>query len=195
MGKIIYIMGKSASGKDTIFSRLQDILKLKKVVMYTTRPMRDGEQEGREYFFRDDAFFEAKKQAGLVIEARTYNTISGPWTYFTLNDDQIDLEKGNSLMIGTLESYRIMKEYFDRKGIDALEPVYVYLDDGERLIRAVRREQSQNTQNYPELCRRFLADDADFSEEKLLACGITKRYENVDLETCIGEIIANVTKI
>lgn len=49
MGKIFYIMGKSSSGKDTIYSRLLEDsqLGLSRIVLYTTRPMREGEQEGR----------------------------------------------------------------------------------------------------------------------------------------------------
>ena len=52
MGKIFYVMGKSASGKDTIYKELRErIPELKTVVLYTTRPIRDGETEGVEYHF------------------------------------------------------------------------------------------------------------------------------------------------
>ena len=56
MGKIFYIMGKSAAGKDKIYSRLigNQELSLKKLILYTTRPIRDGEKNGIEYFFTDD---------------------------------------------------------------------------------------------------------------------------------------------
>lgn len=52
MGKIFCLMGKSASGKDTIYSRLLKMpeLTLKKVIPYTTRPMRQGEIDGDTYF-------------------------------------------------------------------------------------------------------------------------------------------------
>ena len=52
MGKIFYVMGKSASGKDTIFKRLCNRLSgYRTVKMYTTLPIRDGEHKGVEYFF------------------------------------------------------------------------------------------------------------------------------------------------
>ncbi len=53
MGKIFYIMGKSSSGKDTIYNRLRtdETLELSKLILYTTRPMREGEMQGREYHF------------------------------------------------------------------------------------------------------------------------------------------------
>ncbi len=52
MGKIICLMGKSSTGKDTIFKSLlsDKDLGLKKIVPYTTRPIRAGERNGVEYF-------------------------------------------------------------------------------------------------------------------------------------------------
>ena len=48
MGKIYYILGKSSAGKDTIYKRIMDEggLNLKRIVMYTTRPIREGEKQG-----------------------------------------------------------------------------------------------------------------------------------------------------
>ena len=190
MGKIFYIMGMSASGKDSIFRELASdpALGLKTVVMYTTRPMRKGEADGREYFFRDEAFLAVEKEAGRVIESRTYETVCGPWSYFTLDDGQIDLESSNYLMIGTLESYEKMKQYFEVRGRRAMVPLYIHVEDGERLLRAIRREQLQTAPNYAELCRRFLADSEDFRAERLEKGGICRIFENNSLETCIGEI-------
>ena len=44
MGKIFYIMGKSSSGKDTIYKKLlgDRELELRNIILYTTRPMRQG---------------------------------------------------------------------------------------------------------------------------------------------------------
>ena len=53
MGKIFCLMGKSSSGKDTIFKELKDDtdLNLKPIISYTTRPKRVSETQGIEYFF------------------------------------------------------------------------------------------------------------------------------------------------
>jgi len=56
MGKIFYLMGKSSSGKDTIFKELQG--EVATIVPYTTRPIREGERDGVEYHFTDEAGFE-----------------------------------------------------------------------------------------------------------------------------------------
>ena len=53
MGKIYCIMGKSSTGKDTLFKKIlgDESLSLKTIVPYTTRPVRAGEKNGVEYFF------------------------------------------------------------------------------------------------------------------------------------------------
>ena len=192
MGKIYYIMGKSASGKDSIYKALlsSEELSLKKLILYTTRPIRDGEKNGREYYFTDDAALEEMRKAGKVIEERGYHTVYGIWTYFTADDGQIDLSETDYLGIGTLESFRKMKERF---GEDAICPIYVWVEDGERLARALKRERKPENQKYAEMCRRFLSDQEDFSEEKLLEAGIWRRFENQDLEECIREILLYIS--
>lgn len=186
MSRIYYLMGKSASGKDTLYKRLREMFPgLGTIILYTTRPMRSGETDGVEYHFTSEDQLLAFQQQGKMIELRTYQTVSGPWSYATVDDGQIDLESRDYLMIGTLESYRRLRDYF---GSQVMVPLYVYLDDGLRLMRAVTREMQQEHPQYQELCRRFLADDRDFSEEQLKVCGITHGYENRDIETCLGEI-------
>ena len=93
-------------------------------------------------------------------------------------DGQIDLDAHDYLVIGTLVSYRALREYF---GEEKLLPVYIEVEDGLRLARAVERERRQAEPKYSELCRRFLADEEDFSEENLKKAGITRRFENRDL--------------
>lgn len=191
MAKIYFVLGKSCSGKDTIFQRLKndENLNLKTVVGYTTRPMREGETEGVEYFFVSPDRLKELKHSGKVIECRDYNTVHGVWSYFTVDDGQIDLNQGDYLYIGTLESYEDMVKYYGR---DIVVPIYIQVETGERLWRAVNRERSQSEPKYAELCRRFLADEEDFKEENILKAGIEKRYENIDLEECIAQIISDI---
>lgn len=187
MSKIFFVTGKSCSGKDTIFQRLKDNkeLALKTVVGYTTRPMREKEENGREYFFVDEWELEQLKIQGKVIESRQYQTVHGPWNYFTVNDGQIDLENGNYLYIGTLESLEQFVKYYGR---DVVIPIYIEVESGERLERAVKRERKQSEPKYAELCRRFLADEEDFKEDNIRHAGIEKRYKNIEVELCIKEI-------
>ena len=72
MGKIFYIMGKSASGKDTIFRELKERRpQLGMVVPYTTRPIRAGEKNGVEYFFTDEAALAKMEAEHKIIEIRS----------------------------------------------------------------------------------------------------------------------------
>ena len=181
-------MGKSASGKDRIYSILsnREDLKLKKMVLYTTRPIRAGEENGKEYFFTDEHQLDAFRNSGKLIESRSFNTVHGVWTYFTADDGQIRPDGADYLGIGTLESYKKMKGYY---GESRVCPIYIQVEDGERLQRALLREKQQEDPKYAELCRRFLADQDDFSEEKIQEAGIPVRYENDDLDRCVEKII------
>ena len=96
------------------------------------------------------------------------------------------------LGIGTLESYTQLKDYY---GKEEVEPIYIEVEDGERLKRAIAREEQQQPPKYEEMCRRFLADARDFSEEKLQEAGITKRFYNTELESCIKEIKNYIQKL
>lgn len=187
MGSIICLMGRSATGKDTIFKRLLEdpLLGLQKIVPYTTRPVREGERDGVEYFFTDEAGFQALRSAGRIIEDRAYHTVHGLWRYFTVNDAQLQEGEKNYIMIGTLEAYRKLQEHF---GPRRLVPVMIELEDGVRLQRALDRERAQEAPKYEEMCRRYLADCEDFSEEKIRAAGIRRRFHNDDLDRCLEEI-------
>ena len=121
-------MGKSSSGKDTIYKKIREKLpQLKRITPYTTRPIREGETDGVEYFFVDEERLNELKKKERVIEVRSYNTKCGIWTYFTADDGQIDLQKYDYLVIGTLESYYGMREYF---GEEQLIPIYIEVEDG-----------------------------------------------------------------
>ena len=193
MGRIYYLLGKSATGKDTLYKEiLKRRPKLRTVTMYTTRPIREGETDGVEYFFTGREELERQLASGKVIESRTYQTIAGPWTYYTVDDGQFDVADDEScLMIGTLESYEKMCAYFEA---GKMVPVYIEGPDGIRLLRAVKREENQKKPNYREVCRRYLADEKDFSEENLERLGITKRYQNTDMEMCVEEILRDLDK-
>lgn len=187
MGKIYYVMGKSSSGKDTLYKEIrQKCPELKTVTLYTTRPIREGETDGEEYFFVNDAVLQQYEDEHRVIELRSYPTMYGDWKYATIDDGQVNLNIEDYLIIGTLESYEKVKSYF---GEEHLIPIYIEVEDGERLTRALTREKEQSHPKFDEMCRRFLADQKDFSEEKLEKAGITRRFQNESKEHCLEEII------
>ncbi len=187
MAKIFYLMGKSSSGKDTIYKKLiqNEKLSLKNIVLYTTRPIRVGEQDGVEYHFVTEEEMFSMQEEGKVIELRTYDTCLGRWHYFTADDENVRIEETDYIMIGTIESFLKTKAYY---GEDAVIPIMISLDDGIRLQRALDREKGQDQPKYSEMCRRFLADETDFSEEKKAEAGIDKEFVNENLDNCLAEI-------
>ncbi|MBQ8519185.1 MAG: guanylate kinase [Agathobacter sp.] len=187
MGKIFCVMGKSATGKDTIYQKLlnESKLDLKRIIPYTTRPIREGEVLGREYFFCTERDVQKLEKEGRIVELRAYDTVYGIWKYFTVDDGNIQLDKENYILIGTLEAYTKIRDYF---GVENVIPIYIEVEDGERLLRAIAREKSQDVPKYEEMCRRFLADAKDFSEEKLIAAGIEKRFVNIELADTLHQV-------
>lgn len=194
MGRIFCLMGKSSTGKDTIYKELleEEKLNLHRIVPYTTRPIREGEKNGEEYFFTDEEGIRRLGEENRIIEMRCYDTCFGPWRYLTVDDGQINLEKNNYLLIGTPDSYLSMRDFF---GKEIVIPILIELDDGIRLQRALDREKQQQEPKYDEMCRRFLADAKDFSEEKLAECELSVRFQNNELKECIASIAGYIEKM
>ena len=193
MGKIFYILGKSSTGKDTIYKNLMENKKLglRPIIPYTTRPMRAKETPGVEYHFTDEEELMRMEAAGKVIELRTYETVHGIWKYFTAAGNHVDLDHYHYVMIGELDSFLAVRKYYGEK---IVIPVCIEVEDGERLQRALDRERSQEQPRYAELCRRFLTDSKDFAEERILQANIERRFLNNNLQDCIQEITAYIQK-
>ncbi len=191
MGRIYVIIGKSATGKDTVYKEIKARTgdRFEKVIEYTTRPMRENERDGVDYHFTDDRTLETLKNEGKVVECRKYMTVHGPWYYFNVDDGRIDPEHSDYLLISTLEAYGQIRAYYSAERVS---PIYIEVSDKTRIHRALEREDRQVVPRYSELCRRFLADEADFSEEEIRKHGITKRYRNEDLKECIDSILADI---
>lgn len=189
MGKIFYLIGKSSTGKDTIYKMLKDDseLSLEPIVRYTTRPIREGEREGDSYFFETVSGYKRLCGMDKIIESQVYHTVHGDWYYFTVDDGRINLENHDYIVIGVLESFASTRDFFGR---DRVIPVYIEVDDGERLQRALNREKLPENRRFKEMCRRFLADTEDFSEERIreLEIGDESRFENDNLERCVARI-------
>ena len=148
--RIFCLLGKSSTGKDKLYQSLiaDPELGLHRLVPYTTRPIRTGEQEGREYHFvteeQYEAQYEALRDAGKIAEERSYPSVYGIWRYFTVLTGHVDLNHYSYLLIGTLESYRSLRRRCEAAyGPGRIVPLYIEVEDGERLARALARERKQ----------------------------------------------------
>ena len=187
MGFLFVLMGKSATGKDSIYRKLLERLDLKKLIPYTTRPMRKNETEGIEYHFVTEDELKKLRELDKVIEERCFQTIDGLWYYFTVDDGTMDLTSGDYICINTLAGFDNLRRRF---GKDRVKPIYIEVSDVELLKRAIRREEKQAKPNIAEVCRRFLADNEDFSEKNLNELGVNEehRFQNEELDFCTDRI-------
>ena len=151
--QIIALFGPSGEGKDTIMNWVlkKYSKELHKIINCTTRPKREYEEDGKDYFFLTDEEFAVNVIEGKMLEATAFNN----WAYGTrdseLNKNKINVGVFNIAAIQCLQ---------DNPDINIL-PIYIHTDDKERLIRALNREEEPNC---AEICRRFISDAADFEK-------------------------------
>lgn len=154
--KLFVLIGKSGSGKDTVLEQLIHNYGYKKVISYTTRPMRDGEMDGINYHFVSDKVFKSMIETGEAIEYNTFETSQGYCYYGTHKDILKDLENSNLICIkepkGTQQLINVL-------GSKNVIPIVLERDGKERIISSLKRGD-----NWLEVCRRGLADHEDFTE-------------------------------
>ena len=159
MKKIITLTGCSASGKDTLLNMIiwynKNILP---IISTTTRPMRKGEKEGVNYYF--------KKEIHLnnLIEYRKYQTINGTYFYGIEKEEIENKLKQNDTLIVILDyrGLKAMREYCLKNNIK-IESYYIQVPLKTRLYRSLKREELEypNDEHYLEICRRAIADNEE----------------------------------
>lgn len=150
---MIILLGKSASGKDTVVDNLIHNYGYKKIITWTTRPMRPGEKQDLTYHFTDDEDFEEKIEEGFFAEWKKYNSVFGTWYYGTAVQD-ITNNSNNKIIILTPSGYEDIKEYINNEEI-----LSVYLDSS---LRTLYKRLKFRGDNPREIKRRLLHDIKDF---------------------------------
>lgn len=182
MKKVIAICGKSGSGKDSI---LKGVLNKKPevfapIVSYTTRPKREGEIEGVDYYFITSEQMASKIMNGEMLEATSFNG----WVYGT----SIDSLKDDKVNIGVynLEGLEYLIE--NKNEIDSLI-FYIDASNKIRLLRSLNREENPDID---EIIRRYGTDKTDFLDfvpSEIDAMTLHNESEK-DLSFCIENVIS-----
>lgn len=161
--ELIFISGKSGVGKDTFIQGL-DKSKYNIIIPYTTRPMRDGEENGKEYnFITEDQLSKliVKKNYPSSTEYKVAN--GDTWTYITFCGQYKD--DMTNIIIATPEQIDEIKWYFNLSEESGDEIINIYLETPptDRIIRMLKRTDN-DIEKINEVIRRFNADEEDFKE-------------------------------
>lgn len=149
--KVLALFGKSGAGKDTIQKWLVRTQDMHGIVPCTTRPPRENEKDGQDYFFMSKEDFGIKYAMGDFLETTEFNN----WKYGTL----ISSLRKNKINVGVFNIQGIEQLLYDDR-IEVL-PVFIFCRPKTRLLRCLNRE---NHVDCNEVCRRFLADNEDFKK-------------------------------
>lgn len=146
MKKFIIIAGKSASGKDTILQQILKISTCKPIVSTTSRPKRDNEQEGKDYFYISKDEFIDLIEENAFIEYRKYNTLvngeKDTWYYGIRKNNKYN-DNINYIVVLDFEGAR---SFINHYGADNCKLCYIYCDDEKRKQRAMKRPNFDETE-------------------------------------------------
>lgn len=149
---MIIIVGKSGSGKDSVVKKLTNFYDYKKIVTWTTRPMRPKEIQDVTYHFTDEETFEEKIEEGFFAEWKKYESIEGTWYYGTALLDLTTFNE-DKIIILTPDGYQEIKDII---GKDTLT---VYLKSKNRILKSRLKKRGDNPK---EIKRRLKHDKKDF---------------------------------
>ncbi len=168
---ILILVGKSASGKDTIQKELVEKYGYSPIVSTTTRPIREGEKEGVNYFYTSRDEFQKRIDEGKFLEYRSYNTLVNgkPDTWF-YGTEKLDLHDKNVVVLDPIGA-SIFADYY---GADNCYVAYIDVPDDIRKERAMRRGSFDEI----EWQRRLETDAIDFDED--LIEDITPNYTHIN---------------
>ena len=182
MYKIIAIMGEAGTGKDSL---MQEILKLKpefhEIISCTTRPMRQGEAEGVNYYYYTPEYFGDRVLHDEMLECTVFND----WFYGT----SYDSVRSDCVNIGVFNPTGV-ESLLARPDVD-VKVVRVVAEDKTRLLRQLNREKWPDVR---EIVRRFNADWMDFEgiDDDIPAFKVFNG-EGADLTACANHVLAELT--
>lgn len=176
---ILVICGKTASGKDTIVNKLVSSYGYKKIVAYTTRPMRPNEKQNVTYHFISEDEFCQKVDSGFFVEHKTYNTKFGVWHYgISLKD--LENADENTIIILTPDGYReIIKRLFKKP-----KSVYIYANNSTIKDRLINRGDNKD-----ESQRRIAHDNSDFKGLENEVDKIVYNNKGTDINEVVKKIL------
>ena len=185
---MIVLLGKTASGKDTILNELVKKYNYRKMITYTTRPMRKGEIQDKTYHFISDEEFLKKKEEGFFLEYNEFNTAEGVWRYGSAKEDYLNATN-DTVIILTPSGLSALKVYIARQKADIdIIPIYIYANNntiGKRLKKRGDKKEEAD--------RRIKADNVDFDGVQNVVDRIFYNNNTNDLDEVVKKIHEYIT--
>lgn len=183
---VVVLTGASGSGKSTIENELSNHCGYQKIIPYTTRKPRSGEQNGKDYYFVSDNEFDEMYKLGLFA---THEEYSQERKYATLKSDYIE---GERVVVLTPNGLRQLNKHMGMLGIFV---VYIQANLGTRIKRYINR--IGNTFSYDdknEICARVERDYAMFLGMDKEADLILDNNDTTKITDLINMIVTKINR-
>ena len=181
---MIVMIGKTASGKDSILSKLVTEHGYKRVITYTTRPMRKGEQQDITYHFISEEEFKQKITEGFFAEYKTYHTQFGTWYYGTAIED-LENTDDKTVIILTPSGYMDIIHKLKHRP----KAIYIYANNATIRGRLMKRGDDKN-----EAQRRLEHDNSDFKGVENEVDKIFYNNEDNRIDDVVNRIVSWIEK-
>ena len=182
---MLILIGKGASGKDTVLNRLVTKHGYKKIVTYTSRPMRKGEKQDVTYHFTSSQEFQKMIEQGLFAEYKTYNSEFGVWYYGTALED-LENADDKSVIILTPDGYKDVAKKLSKKPIS----IYLYANNS-----TIRKRLKKRGDDPKEAERRVLHDNEDFKGIENEVDKIVYNNDGANIDDVIEKILKYVGEV
>ena len=146
----LVFIGPTAAGKDTLLREVSRAAGVAPLVSHTTRPMREGEIHGIEYWFVDEETFESLP----MIAHRTYHVAinNNIWHYGLSEKEGFQ----HGALVLDWEGYLNFAKWREERGMSRPVSVYVPVE----IETARRRQKQRGDYNKAEFERRWYSDSS-----------------------------------
>ena len=185
MIKIIVLIGRTCSGKDTVVNNLVKKYGFKKLTTYTSRPKRKGEKDGITYHYISEDEFRQKIDEGFFAEWKSYITNEGVWYYGSSLED-IENADNKSVIILTPQGYRDIKGKVNCKVVS----IYLYANNA-----TIKKRLMARCDDPKEAERRVLHDNEDFKGIENEVDRIVYNNESDTIDGVVQKILKYVSEV
>lgn len=161
MNKIIALVGRSAVGKTTLEKLLEKEHGFAPLISHTSRPRRDGEIEGNEYYFTDNDTILKMIEDDMVLEDVSYIVNGEEWRYALARTEVAAKTKKNKNTIVTVNPHGI-KQLMEQPDV-ASQMIIVYMVADDNLQFRYYQRESESLDTAKKWKQRKYQDDLDFT--------------------------------